>query len=293
MVRGNGWGKAHLGLPIWRGVLRRLPAPDHPGWAGQTEPVVPEDVERFGQEVAAELAVLLGEDLIGAYFVGSIALGGYVADESDLDILAIVSGPVPSVLKLRMAESLLDPGLGCPARGLEFNLYRSEVLVRPPVGADFEVSINGGTRMERKVVLDASSEPGFWYVLDRAIAHRVGVTIVGPPPAEVIADVGRPELLEAMLTSMRWHRQHEKATLYSVLNAARAWRFADENVLGSKLEGAEWARRRWLDPTSIDAAVELRRGRRAELDPAKVDELTEHVEGVLRNHIGTSVLPDA
>ena len=44
--------------------------------------------------------------------------------------------------------------------------------------------------------------------------------------------------------SMRWHRRHEKATLYSVLNASRAWRFAAEGALGSKLEGAAWARDR-------------------------------------------------
>jgi hypothetical protein len=33
-----------------------------------------------------------------------------------------------------------------------------------------------------------------------------------------------------MKDSMRWHRDHEGATLYSVLDASRAWRFAAEDA---------------------------------------------------------------
>jgi hypothetical protein len=130
------------------------------------------------------------------------------------------------------------------------------------------------------VHLDATAEPWFWYVLDRAVAHRSGVTVVGPEPAEVFADIERSTLLDAMTASMRWHRQHEKATLYSVLNATRAWRFAAEDFLGSKLDGAAWARQRWSRPAVIDAAVELRHGRPAELSTAEVDEFLAHVEAL-------------
>jgi hypothetical protein len=243
--------------------------------------VVSEDVELFGREVSDRLRTILGDDLVGAYFVGSIALGGYVAGESDIDILAVAAGPLPPDLKGRIAEGLLSSAMAGPARGLEFNLYRQEVVARPPEGADFEVSVNGGPRMERKVVFDPIAEAPFWYVLDRAVAHRSGITIVGPPATEVIADIGRSTLLAMMANSMRWHREHEKATLYSVLNAARAWRFAAENVLGSKLEGAAWARARSADPETIDAAVQLRRGSTAQLDPGKVDEFLAHVEAAL------------
>jgi hypothetical protein len=98
----------------------------------------------------------------------------------------------------------------------------------------------------------------------------------------VFADAPRSTLLEAMYQSMAWHRAHEKATLYSVLNACRAWRFVELDVLGSKLEGAEWARLRWPNTDLIDASVALRRGEVAALDEAAVDELLRSVEGLLR-----------
>jgi predicted nucleotidyltransferase len=240
--------------------------------------VVPDEVVTYGREVAATLRAVLGDGLAGAWFVGSIALGGYVAGESDIDIVAIAEHAIADAMKPSIADAVFATTTSCPARGLEFALYRREVAETAPVAADFELNVNGGQRMARAIHLESRAEPRFWYVLDRAIAHRRGVVITGPPPAEMFAAVSRSTLLDALVESMRWHRQHERATLYSVLNASRAWRFAVEDVLGSKLEGAAWARQHWNRPWVIDAAVELRLGRPAPLDAAEVDALLDHVE---------------
>ncbi len=245
--------------------------------------VVPDEAVRFGREVAARVQSLLGNDLIGAYFVGSIALGDYVVGESDIDIVAVSEDRVLDEFKPAVADALLDAAPACPTRGLEFTLYRLEVVASPAERADFEVNVNGGPRMPSTVHLQSSGEPAFWYVLDRAVAHRCGVAISGPPAGHLFADAPRRTSLDAMVASLRWHREHEKGTLHSVLNASRAWRFAAEGVLGSKLEGAAWARERWRRPVLIDAAVELRHGQHAELDANAVDEFLDCVEATLAN----------
>lgn len=245
--------------------------------------MVPADVASFGRELARRLTEALDGGLVGAYFVGSAALGGYVANESDVDIVGVSEHQVQPEAKLLVAEAVVECAASCPTRGLEFTLYRQQVAGAPPRGADFEVNANGGPRMARSVHLDHDVEPGFWYVLDRAVAHRAGIAIVGPPGCQVFADVPRGALLAAMKDSIRWHRDNEGATLYSVLNASRAWRFAADDALGSKLEGAAWARSRWPNPELIDSAVALRHGKSADLQASQVDELLEHVEGVLSN----------
>jgi hypothetical protein len=250
---------------------------------GQNPRVVPNGILTYGREVVASLQEVLGDRLRGVYFVGSIALGGYVPGESDIDIVAVSERAIPDQLKPSLAGAVFDTTRSCPARGLEFTLYRRVVAGSAPVAADFEVNVNGGPRMARDIHLDSRAEPGFWYVIDRAVAHRRGIAICGPPPAEVFADVSRRALLDAMIESIRWHREHEKATLYSVLNATRAWRFAAEDALCSKLEGAVWARERWSSAWVIDAAVELRHGRPATLDAAEVGALLDHVESTLVN----------
>ena len=239
--------------------------------------MIPEDVSAFGDDLVRLLQSSLGDAFVGAYFVGSIALGGYVCGESDVDVVAVCERAVADETRQALASELLGLSARCPARGLEFTLYRIEVASSPSESADFEVNVNGGPRMESSVHVAADEEPRFWYVIDRAIAHRLGVFIAGPRAADVFADASRAKLLEMMGESMRWHRRHERATLYSVLNACRAWRFAAEDVLDSKLAGAAWARSRWPNPSLIDAAVDLRHGRSARLDEDEVDGFLDHV----------------
>ncbi len=231
------------------------------------------DVAAFGGRLTKALAATLGTELVGVYAVGSVALGGYVPGESDVDVAAVSRVALTDEQRRSVAAAVLEASASCPTRGVELTLYRQEVAASRPSGADFEVNANGGPRMPTSVHLDAAAEPGFWYVLDRAIAHRSGVVISGPPVRDTFADVPRDLLLEAMSQSMAWHREHERATLYSVLNACRAWRYADTDVLGSKLEGAAWARARWTDPHLVDAAVSLRHGGAATLDEPAVDAL--------------------
>ena len=244
--------------------------------------IVTAEVAQFGHQIVDGLARTLGTDLVGVYFVGSVALGGYVPGESDIDIAAVSDSALTDALRQSVAAAVVDVSATCPARGVEFTLYRREAAGSRPSGADFEVNANGGPRMPTAVHLDSTSEPGFWYVLDRAIAHRSGLAISGPPSREIFADVPRSVLLQAMQDSVAWHRANEKATLYSVLNACRAWRFAAVDVLGSKLEGAAWARARWPDTRVIDAAVALRRGEDATLDETGVDALLGSVADRLR-----------
>ena len=238
----------------------------------------PEDVAAFGRQIASILASTLADELVGVYFVGSIALGGYVRGESDIDMVAVCRHQLGEDAKSGLADALSEATIGCPARGLEFTLYRADVTSSPPKDADFELNVNGGPRMASEVRLTPHGQPRFWYILDRAIAYRNGIVISGLPPADAFRPIARRVLLEVMGESMRWHREHEKATLYSVLNASRAWRFAVEGVLGSKLAGARWARVRWQAPAVIDAAVDLREGRPARLDASEVDRFLAHVE---------------
>lgn len=244
--------------------------------------MIPADVAAFGSDVAAVLATNLGDELVGAYFIGSLALDGFVENESDIDIVAVCRERLTQERRGVLATQLAATTARCPARGLELTLYRLEVAA-DPADTDFEVNVNGGPRMDASVRLSRGDHPSFWWVLDRAIAHRFAVPIAGPRGGEVFADVPRHALLDAMTESMRWHRQHERATLYSVLNASRAWHFAVEGRLVSKLDGAAWAKRRWRKPSVIDAAVALRRGQSASLDGADVEALLAHVEGALES----------
>ncbi|WP_043323807.1 hypothetical protein, partial [Micromonospora sp. M42] len=96
----------------------------------------------------------------------------------------------------------------CPARGQELVVYRRERgrLRRP--GAGFEVELNTGATMPFRATYDPADRPAadgrFWYALDRSILRQSGLTLLGPPAADVFADPS-PQALRALLAdALRW-----------------------------------------------------------------------------------------
>ncbi len=64
-----------------------------------------------------------------------LSRGDYVSGASDIDIVAVSRDRLGSRAKQDIAESLLAPAMRCPARGVEFTLYRREVAGAHPSAA--------------------------------------------------------------------------------------------------------------------------------------------------------------
>ena len=244
--------------------------------------VVPDDeVLRFGEEAARRLASILGPSLVGAYFVGSVALGDYVRGRSDIDIAAVSARVLSRDEKTEVVGALSHPHLLCPARGLELVIYLRSLVELAAKEAAFEVNLDTGPGIPNHVGFDPDQEPWFWFVIDRAIAHERGVRITGPPPSELFAPIPPAWLIEALSRSIGWHRAHRGLDSNSVLNACRAWRYAEEGVLTSKADGASWAARRWREPSLIQSALRVRPSQLASADEAGIAAFLDQVETVV------------
>ena len=89
------------------------------------------DVAVYLRELTVRLVAILDRRLVGAWLVGSGALGDFDARRSDIDVQAVCSGrPRRSELQL-LAGLLSHEALPCPVRGLEFVLYAQADLADP------------------------------------------------------------------------------------------------------------------------------------------------------------------
>jgi len=168
-----------------------------------------------------------------------------------------------------MVEAVSHPGLPCPARGLELQVYqRSAVETARPDGA-FLVNLNTGPAMTTGVSFDPGSEPAHWFVVDRAIAHRHGVAVRGPIASSVLAPVPRLFVLDALAASLVWHAGGDPLGANSVLNACRALRFAEDDTFVSKDDAAAWAIARGVEPGLVRSALDARRAGDAPLLPVE------------------------
>jgi predicted nucleotidyltransferase len=193
-------------------------------------------VAQIPRELADYLDQLVGRlaeagDLHAVYLIGSAASGDYEHGRSDVDVIAVTERSLSAGERRALAEAAEE--LPCPARKLELVVY--------PLGSERpEIKLHTG----EMVSFDPGEDPAFWFVLDRAIAERHAVALMGPQWSEVFAPVPHEEVLEALEEALDWQEREEPVGRSSVLNACRAWMWLETGDWWSKLEAAAWLRGR-------------------------------------------------
>jgi hypothetical protein len=201
------------------------------------------DAERaYLEKLTARLRAVLGRELVGVYAGGSFALGGYEPGRSDLDVAAVVRGPLADDVTARIVSDVRHESLPCPARKLELVVYDAAATRSPSVDAAFELNLNTGANEPLRA--DTEPQPGesHWFAIDRSILAGHGVTLFGPPAAEVFAGPPREALLLPLAGVLRWYRSNEPQSDDAVLNAGRSLRFAEDGVWMPKPALRAWAR---------------------------------------------------
>lgn len=185
------------------------------------------EVEDYLTALASTCRDLLGDELVGVYAAGSLALDGYRPGRSDIDVAAVVRNALDEEPKRALVRGLRHENLPCPARGLELVVYRTDVAGSGSVEAGFEVELNTGARMDFRATFDPADRPAadgaFWYAIDRGILADHGRAVVGPPAATVFTSPSDWDLAHLLAESLRWHLDSPAAASDdAVLNACRA-----------------------------------------------------------------------
>jgi hypothetical protein len=203
-------------------------------------------VECYVESVAEAATTALGFRLVGVYLHGSMVLGGFDPRRSDVDVLVVTSDRMTAEEQSKAAYLLSEDALPCPAHGLELSIVTREVALHPSACPPFELHVTTAPE-DTKVVdgHDRSGDPDL--VLHFAVCRAAGRLIgSGLPPERVFGPVPRSVVLGQLAEELEWAAEHAPNE-YAILNACRAWRFALEGDLVSKVEGGGWALERVRD----------------------------------------------
>jgi len=177
---------------------------------------IPVKLALYLDELIASLSAVA--TLHAVYLIGSAALGAYEHGASDVDVIAVTERSLS--LAERRALAGAAEAIPCPARRLELVVY--------PRGSDvWEINLNTGER----ATYDTADEPGFWFVIDRAIAEEHAIALLGPPWSEVFEPVPRDEVVAAL---------DDALDKVGALNAARAWARVEGGAWISKPDAERW-----------------------------------------------------
>lgn len=243
--------------------------------------MAPAELCAYFSRLSTRVGAILDGELLGLYAGGSVALGAYEHGSSDVDVAVVSRGALSPERKGRLVAEVRHEALPCPARGLELVVYAAETVGEPSDAPGFELELNSGAEMPFHAAFDPSGANGrHWYVLDRAILARHGVTLVGPTPSALFADVPRELVLPALAESIPWFAAREASAPSAVLNACRALRYARECRWSSKPEAGRWALEHLPDRELIADALGAREHREL-LDPTRTKPFLARAEAEL------------
>jgi predicted nucleotidyltransferase len=198
------------------------------------------------ERLTSDLVSILGDALIGVYLHGSLALGCFNPQRSDIDLVAVTTRRTThderrqlGALMLRSSTSNERPRR--PLYPLELSLL-TEAQLRPwryPTPFDFHY---GESQRDRFAAGDFQP---LW-AEDRDLAAHItvlreaGRVLHGPPIEDVFPPVPEEDCVDSLLHDLAWSREEPRG-LYAVLSASRIWATLAERRLHTKLSGGLWA----------------------------------------------------
>lgn len=186
----------------------------------------------------------LGSDLVGIYLHGSLAMGCFNPDTSDVDLLLVVQDKLTGESMRRLAKHVVHFHDAMPnQQGLELSIVLASSLqdfVYPP---PFEFHYSAVHR--ERYLTDEQYICGGFGDVDLAahytvIYHR-GIALYGKPIREVFPPIDPHYYTQAILHDVESAVQDITGSpMYYTLNLCRVLYYLKEGVVSSKKEGGEW-----------------------------------------------------
>ncbi len=213
------------------------------------------DVNALLQELLSGVRAILGPRLVGMYLEGSLAIGDFEPDKSDIDFVGITDGDLSdkTFLTLKEMHARIATGASKWAKEVEGSYIPQGALRRHDPRPAAHPYIDRGSSLAI-----VHQESGYW-IIHRQMLREHGVVLAGPAPRTLIDPVHPSELREAVLGILRewWMPMLVDAPLlqnsfyrcYAVLTMCRMLYTIRHGTIVSKPVAARWAEealnRRW------------------------------------------------
>jgi streptomycin 3"-adenylyltransferase len=200
----------------------------------------PESVREFLAETLSILHPILSDDLVGVYLYGSLAMGCFNPESSDVDIILVVRKSL-SVEKRRKIISHLKRACSEKKR-LELNIVDMDVLRKPtyPIMVNLHYEYWGNT-LENEMDSEILS--------NLYTARKRGFRVWGNPIYAVFSKIPSKYHLRSVIEDIQRTREHlhenqeyagYNVPVYWVLGSCRILAFIREGRVLSKAEGGQW-----------------------------------------------------
>ena len=158
---------------------------------------LPQDVTAMLDALRSGIQEALGDNLVGVYLRGSLALGDFIPATSDIDVLAVTARPVGD----EEFATLADLHARLSASSLVFANRLEIAYIDRPAWRRYQPGLRHPSLGQGETL--AWSEHRDNWILERWTVRECGVTLLGPEPATLIDPIAAHELSAAVRTRLR------------------------------------------------------------------------------------------
>jgi len=197
----------------------------------------------FLDEFLQKLTEDLKFNLVGVYLHGSLAMGCFNPQSSDIDLLIVVKEKLTVKIKKMIIKDILNLEEKYSECDIEMSILLENALNEFEYPTPFELHYS--KEHKEKYLIDEEYVCGDDVDPDLAahivvIIHR-GICLKGKPIKETFKPIENKYFLKSILNDIETASEDIKVNpVYTILNLCRVLYYLKEGVISSKKEGGEW-----------------------------------------------------
>ena len=189
---------------------------------------------------------ILRDNLVGVYLHGSLVMGCFNHQKSDIDLIIVVHRPLSDPVKKAYMEMAVEHNAMGPAKGIEMSIVLRKVCNPFVYPTPYELHFSAGhlnwyrddpdDYIRRMKGVDKDLAAHF------TIISKRGRCLYGAPVEKVFAEVPSSNYMDALWYDVEGAPEEiTEYPMYLTLNLARVLAYEEEGLVLSKKEGGDWA----------------------------------------------------
>ncbi|MGN7470776.1 aminoglycoside adenylyltransferase domain-containing protein [Brevibacillus sp. SAFN-007a] len=202
------------------------------------------DIESYLQKIVATFRMAMKDNLVGIYLHGSLAMGCFNPNNSDIDLLIVAKNKLSIDEQKAITKHVLLLHNDLPSgRGIELSIVLESFVKNFVYPTPFEYHYSDYHR--EKYQSDESYVCGGFEDPDLAahftVTFQRGITLHGRPIQILFQPIDKKYYMQSILNDIREaSKEIIDSPVYYALNLCRVLLFLQEGVVSSKKEGGEW-----------------------------------------------------
>lgn len=187
----------------------------------------------------------LGNQLTGIYLHGSLAMGCFNSNSSDIDIIVIVESSISAIQKMSLMKQIVRLNRSAPAKGLEISFVKKEYckpfIYPTPFELHFSPMHLQWFNDNPKDYIDKMNGEDKDLAAHFTIINKYGIILWGKEISAIFDDVPCKDYIDSICHDVKNAAQDILDNpVYVTLNLCRVLAYLRNGLILSKEEGGKW-----------------------------------------------------